>query len=84
DTPYAGGSAGGRVSQPTVARPRAPRSTVAVGPVAAAAAVADDPNNPMVSRNVNDDERARERLRFLLWMRQVRAERRKRQMTPVS
>jgi len=46
---------------------------------------ADDPSNPTVHRPANDaDERARERLRFLMWMRQVRAERRKRTMTPVA
>jgi hypothetical protein len=78
-----GGGLGAKL--PTAAAPRASSSR------AARAArrnemrlAADDLSNPVVSRNVNESERARERLRFLLWMRQVRAERRKRQMTTVS
>ena len=74
----------GAIDGTSLVRSAVARSTPVVARVTRPVAV-DDPNSPTVQRPMMDeDERSRERLRFLLWMRQVRAERRKRQMTPVS
>lgn len=73
--------------QVSSARATGPRTAASPAPArdrTAASGHMDDPNSPTVYRRADEDERARERLRFLLWMRQVRAERSKRQMTPVS
>lgn len=62
--------------RPTTSRPALMRAAALESPV--------DPDGPTVYRPADEDDRNRERLRFLKWMRQVRAERSKRQMTPVS
>lgn len=70
-----------RLTRFTAGRPTASRPAVMRD---AALEAALDPDGPTVYRPADEDDRNRERLRFLKWMRQVRAERSKRQMTPVS
>jgi hypothetical protein len=72
---------GSRMTRFSAGRPTASRPAVMH---AAALEPPVDRDGPTVYRPADEDDRNRERLRFLKWMRQVRAERVKRQMTPVS
>ena len=69
--------------KPTAGRSGAARPAAA-DPASAASEGAATSDDPTVYRPAGEDERNRERLRFLKWMRQVRAERSRRPVAPVS
>jgi Mrp family chromosome partitioning ATPase len=90
-TASAAGTTGALAARGAEARAAAPGEAesaalppVATAPSAAATGPEREPLSPQVARVVETDIATRERLRFLMWMRRVQAERRKREIPSVA